>query len=120
MIGEILQWWYTGGWRIFVGGLGERLRNTADFFSIGILFRTLFSPFRQISGTGINASPWQVFLDKLVSRMIGAVVRIFLILTGGIALVLQAILGVALAIAWPLIPFLPIACLVLTVIGVTL
>lgn len=118
MVG-ILQWWYTGGWRIFVGGLGERLRNSADFFSIGILIKTLFAPFRQISATGVGASRWQVFLDKLFSRAIGAVVRIFIIIAGVIVLVFQAVLGVILAILWPVIPFLPVACIILAVIGVT-
>lgn len=115
----ILQWWYVGGWRIFVIGLGERLKNSADFFSIGILFKTLFAPFRQISAVGPDATRWQAFMDKLFSRAIGAVVRIFIIVAGIIALTVQAVLGLALAIIWPIIPFLPIVCIILGILGVT-
>ena len=120
MISGILQWWYTGGWRIFVVGLGERLRNTADFFSISILIKTLFAPFRQISANDGGASRMQAFLDKLFSRMVGMVVRVFIIVAGVVALTFQAIFGVILAILWPLIPFLPLTCIVLCIIGVTL
>lgn len=124
MIGGLLQWWYVGGWRIYVVGLGERLHNSADFFSIGILFKTLFAPFRQISaGTPINNSldaKFHAFLDRLVSRIIGAIVRIFIIIAGVLVLTMQAVLGVIMAILWPFIPLLPIVCIVLMVAGVTL
>lgn len=115
----ILQWWYVGGWRIFVTGLGERLKNSADFFSIGLLLKTLFAPFRQISANEAGVSRMQAFLDKLFSRVIGAVVRIFIIIAGIIALTFQLVFGIVLAILWPIIPFLPIACIVLAIVGVT-
>ena len=98
MFGGLLQWWYVGGWRIFASGLRNRLRNTADLFSIGILFKTLFAPFRQISAVGDGASRWQAFLDRLFSRMVGGVVRLLIIQAGIITLVFQAIVGVLLVI----------------------
>ena len=119
MLGGLLQWWYAGGWGMFASSLKDRLRNTADLFSIGILFKTLFAPFRQISAVSSGTSKWQAFLDRLFSRMVGGVVRLLIIQAGIITLVFQAVVGVLLVIIWPLVPFLPIACIVLAVMGVT-
>ena len=119
MIGSLLQWWYTDGWKVFANGLGQRLRNTADFFSIGILVKTLFAPFRQISANG-GGTRLQAFFDRLFSRIMGCIVRIFIILAGIISLIFQAVFGVILAVVWPLIPLSPVVCVILAVIGVTL
>ena len=106
-----------------MSGLGERLKNSADFFSIGLLARTLFAPFRQISagaamGNSLDAR-LKAFGDRLFSRIIGAVIRTFIIILGILALTAQAILGLALAIIWPAIPVAPVACVLLAVIGVS-
>ena len=92
-------------------GVFNKLRNAADFFSIGSLTRTLFAPFRQISA---HAG----FLDRLISRCVGAVTRFFIIIFGIIAISVEAILGLLLVIVWPAIPLLPIGCVVLTMMGV--
>ncbi|MET0979649.1 MAG: hypothetical protein ABWX90_00140, partial [Candidatus Saccharimonadales bacterium] len=49
-----LSWWYGAGWRQRLAMLRERLANTIDYFSIDLLARTLFSPFRQISAGKVN------------------------------------------------------------------
>lgn len=119
-----LQWWYSRGWASFAQGLLDRIRGLADFFSLGLLLRTLFYPFRQISAYGDeNASlqaQLQQFLDKLLSRTIGAVVRIGILIFGIIAITIEAGLGALLVFAWPLIPLLSIATIILAVMGVTL
>lgn len=106
-----------------MSGLGERLKNSADFFSIGLLVKTLFAPFRQISagaamGNSLDAR-LRAFGDRLFSRIIGAVIRTFIIILGVLALAAQAIFGLILAIIWPVIPVMPVACVFLTVIGVS-
>lgn len=111
MVASLINWWYVRGWRIFVGGFGERLKNTMDFFSIGLLFKTLFAPYRQISA---NAG----FADRLFSRCVGAVARIFIIIFGVLSTAVEAIFCVILAIVWPLVPVFPIACVVLAVMGI--
>lgn len=99
------------GWRMFINGSFGYLRNTIDFFSIGSLFRTFFSPFRQISA---NSG----FLDRMLSRFIGAMSRFGIILVGSVATFLEMLICLVLVIIWPLLPFLPIVCVVLTVMGV--
>lgn len=113
---NLFQWWYSGGWATFANSLKKRLRKSLDFFSVGSLLRTLFSPFRQIDagGSGLRA-----FFDGLFSRLIGAAVRIFILIAGVIILILESIIGVVLLIIWPLVPLMPVAGIVLTVMQVT-
>lgn len=119
-----LQWWYLRGWSTFAHGLIDKLRNSADFFSIGLLLRTLFYPFRQISAySNENASlqdQFKAFFDKLLSRVIGAVVRLGILVFGMIAILLEATLGFALTIIWPFVPFMPVVAIILAVMGVSL
>ena len=116
---DLIQWWYFRGWGMFVQDLKRKLGDAADFFSIGELLRTLFKPFRQISAnsgeTGMSA-----FLDKLISRFVGFFARIFLIIFGGLAMLLEAVFGGVLIVLWPLVPVLPVVCIVMTFTGVTL
>ena len=118
---DLIEWWYLRGWRVVSTGLKHKLSDSLDFFSIGQLFRTLFAPYRQISanisdeGNRLNA-----FFDRLISRLVGTVTRLFIIIFGGLAIILEAILGVLFIVIWPVIPFLPVVCIVLTITGVHL
>ena len=123
MVG-FLQWWYTRGWARFMEGFLNRLRGLTDFFSLGLLVKTFFSLFRQISAYGDdNASLQQQFAqfwDKMLSRIIGAVVRFIIIIGGIVTLFVVTTVGFVLTLAWPLMPLMPIAGVVLSIIGVTL
>lgn len=120
---NLLSWWYTRGWADFLRRIGARLANLMDFFSIDLLFKTLFAPFRQISaGSAKNASldvKFRMFVDRLVSRIIGAFVRIFVIIAGVVCLGVSGLVGLVSIILWPLLPALPIVGLVLSLSGVT-
>ncbi len=120
----MIQWWYTRGWQMFFAGLKNQLLNAADFFSIRLLVENLFAPFRQISATESASSSSlsvqiSVFFDKLLSRVIGAVVRLILLIIGTVLIILQAVAGCLIAILWPLAPVLVVGCVVLAVMGVS-
>lgn len=121
---SFLQWWYFRGWAIYFRGFMAKMRNLADFFSIGLLLKTLFQPFRQISANedgkkGGLEGAMVVFTDKLVARVIGFIVRVAIIIAGIIAMTLQLVMGLALAILWPCIPLLPVAGIVVSTMGIT-
>ena len=99
----------------------DRLKNATDFFSIRLLVENMFAPFRQISAGEASTSGPQIsiFLDKLLSRVIGAIVRFLLLIVGMVTIILQAIGGVAVVIVWPFIPFAPVICVVLAIMQVT-
>lgn len=109
---------------MFFVGLKNQLLNAADFFSIRLLVENLFAPFRQISATeSANSSSLgaqiSVFFDKLLSRAIGAVVRLILLIVGTVLIILQAVVGCLIAVLWPLAPVLVAGCVVLAVTGVS-
>jgi len=117
IIAEMLGWWYSRGWiwiaqQVYV----VELKRIFEFFSVSDLLKTLFSPFRQdyIDTTkapiGIKL---QVFGSNLISRMLGAMIRITLISAGLISAVLFIIAGFLFVIAWPFIPIMPILAVIL-------
>ncbi len=122
---ESYIWWYTKGWRIFILRVRAFLLSITDFFSMSSLVRTLFKPFRQISAESTSSSPaldlrFQMFIDRLVSRIVGFTSRIVLLIVGSILLILSSVISLVVIILWPFIPIMPIIGLVLTISGVIL
>lgn len=116
----MLSWWYTTGWRQRVSLLREKLASTVDYFSIDLLLRTLFSPYRQISAgkvTGPLGVQMRAFFDRLISRMIGAMIRLFMIIVGIVAIMLHVIIGTIMVACWAVVPFAPIIGVVLFMTG---
>ncbi len=116
----MVTWWYTVGWRQCWLRVKERLDSTLDYFSIGLLFSTLFAPFRQISAGQVKGSfdtQVQAIFDRLISRFIGCVVRLVMIGIGSLMIVLNLLTGVALLFGWLFVPLLPVIGLVLFIAG---
>ena len=119
---NLLQWWYLKGWGIFAHGFTTRLRDTLDFLSIKLLIKTLFYPFRQISAGKVDGSfdvRFHAFLDRLFSRVLGAIVRIFLLIFGILLIFVEFTVGLSLLVLWPIFPLLPVVCVIFTCTGVT-
>ncbi|MBR6505379.1 hypothetical protein IKT18_00855 [Candidatus Saccharibacteria bacterium] len=119
---EMLSWWYAHGWSIFIKKLGETFSNLTDFFSISSLIRTLFQPYRQISALNSSSNSsldyrFRAFIDRLISRLVGFCTRFFVLVFGLVAIIFSGVIGGLLIIAWPLVPFLPIAGIILTLNG---
>lgn len=120
---EMFSWWYIHGWLIFIQKIRAFLTNITDFFSMDSLIRTLFQPFRQISAASASADSsldlkFHMFIDRLVSRIIGFCSRLILLITGAIIIVGGGIISLILILLWPLIPLAPIAGIVLCIMGV--
>lgn len=116
----ILGWWYGAGWKQRAGMVKERLASTIDYFSIDLLVRTLFAPFRQISadktGGSLNVQ-MHAFFDRTISRTIGMIVRLGMIIIGTAAIIIYALLGLAGLFVWLLVPLFPLLGLVLFIAG---
>lgn len=87
-------------------------------FSVSILLKTLFAPWRRITTEGGRSMQEQsrALLDNLISRLVGFTIRIFVIIAALVSMVLLAVAGVVVIIGWPLAPPL----VLLSVIGVVL
>lgn len=116
----MLSWWYSRGWLQRFRIIKRRLTRTSDFFSIGLLAETLFSPYKQISATTLNGSiglQIRRFFDKTLSRIIGAIMRFFVIIAGITVITVQAIIGLLVIVGWAFVPLFPVVGLLIWSIG---
>jgi hypothetical protein len=119
----IFQWWYGAGWRRHARLSGLGILRTADFFSVGLLARTLFNPFRQISAGRVDGPlPVQLsaFFDRLFSRVIGGIIRTGTIFIGLFVILLRSVWTLVSIVLWTLLPLFPVVGVVLWLGGVTL
>jgi hypothetical protein len=115
-----LSWWYGSGWKQCLLRARDRMASTFDYFSIGLLAKTLFSPYKQISADKIRGPinvQLRAFFDRLVSRVIGAIVRTILIVTGLLWIGVQAAVSLVVVIAWAAVPFAPLVGFILLLSG---
>lgn len=121
---NLLAWWYSEGWHNFISDSLLGIRGIADRFSIKTLFLTLFEPFRQIdsesSESNAISEKFQAFIARSVSRVIGAMTRLVLIMVGIVFIILYSLAKFVIVIVWPVVPFLPIVGIVLSTTGVGL
>ncbi len=116
----ILSWWYGDGWRQRFVIIKERLAQTSDYFSISTLTRTLFSPYRQISAGNLRGPigvQFRASVDRLISRVVGMFVRLFVIIAGILSIITQAVLGIVVLSGWMFVPALPVIGLMMFAIG---
>ena len=116
---EFFIWWYTRGWSRTVLDLRRRLTNTLRLFSVPILARTLFAPWRRIvtyPAAGL-AGRLKAMGDNLVSRSVGFVVRVLTLLIAGIMLLAVAVFSAGLIIVWPLLPLAVVGALIKGILG---
>jgi hypothetical protein len=118
---SLLIWWYSAGWRDQMSLFSERLARAVDYYSIVSLLKSLFAPFRQISaGSPVSGSldvKMRAWLDRLVSRFIGAMIRTVIIIIGIFALLFECIFGVVRLVVWPVLPILPLVGMVIAMSG---
>jgi hypothetical protein len=108
----LFSWWYGAGWRDQVSRVGDTMISTNDWFSIPLLFKTFFAPFRQISAneTGNDiSSRFRAWGDRLFSRVIGAFMRFFMIIFGILALLFVMAISAIRLVLWPIFPLMPVA-----------
>lgn len=116
----LLQWWYGDGWARQVAGARNRVVGVYDYFSIDLLAKSWLAPFRQISAGKVNGSlaiQWNAFVDRTISRFVGAFMRTILIVIGLTSIILFSIYGAISVFAWGLLPFAPLIGLCLSMIG---
>lgn len=116
----IIGWWYGRGLRLQIERLLGRIMAVYDYFSIDLLLRTLFAPFRQISAGHVRG-PLAVQLralgDRLFSRLVGAVVRCIMIVVGTAACIVMLVVAVISMVAWLAAPVLPVIGLIISMTG---
>lgn len=120
MVGALLVWWYGFGRKRQIRVAKDRWLRWADYFSFGIISRTLFAPFRQIGAENSGGSfdmQFRQWADRLFSRTVGFIVRLFTMAFGIIFMIVVGVVCVVQILGWLLIPALPLVGLVLGLVG---
>ncbi len=103
---EFFTWWYSRGLVEFAGKLGRLLRRIWQTFSVPLLLKTLFAPWKRItteSGKSLQEHT-RAWGDNAISRLVGFTVRVFVIFAALVSLIVVSAVGLILLIAWPLVP----------------
>lgn len=87
-----------------------------NYFSIFLLLKTLFFPWRKYScsyGRGFDFNRYiEAFLSNLIFRILGAVIRSVLIFVGLLTQIFIVLVGAIVLISWLLLPAFLIAGLI--------
>lgn len=108
---NLFSWWYGLGWLQFGKRLLSWIKDCLNFFSVGTLLRTLFLPYRQISVGRVDGSlgvKLRAWTDLQISRFIGAIIRLAVILFGLLTTVIVVIVSAAVFVFWPVMPVFPL------------
>lgn len=108
LVVAFLQWWYGPGWHDAAGRLMTKLEETYLNFSMPILLRTMFAPWRRIITPpgGSLEQRGRALVDNAVSRLVGFVVRLMALIAGGVLLAAYVIIGGLIVLLWPIWPVL--------------
>ena len=103
-------WHFSDVAKEILKGWGNFLKFNLNYFSIPLLFKTLFSYWRRYRwsyGRGFNIARYlEAFFSNLISRILGAIIRSFLIIIGLIVEIFLFLTGLIIFLAWLLLPFL--------------
>jgi len=114
LVASFFSWWYGAGWAKVMRSLRPRLRGVMDNFSVKQLLKTLFAPWRRIvtyPGRSLGER-FRALGDNLVSRIIGFIVRVLVLLAAAVILLTITVLTLIEVIIWPLLPLAVPGCLI--------
>lgn len=123
IVTDLLAWWYGAAWLEVWRSVLTRAQGVLAAFSVGLLARTLFAPFRQIDAGSVRGSlglQLHAWFDRTFSRFVGFGVRSVMIVSGCLTAAMVLCAGIVWAIVWLVIPILPIAGVFLMLSGWTL
>jgi hypothetical protein len=110
MIFGFLIWHFFEMPREILGGVKNFLRFGLYYFSIPFLFKTLFAHWHKyfwVYPRGFDFGKYlEVFFSNLISRILGAIIRIFLIFSGIAFEIFVLIFGIFLIFLWIILPLL--------------
>jgi len=116
LLGQYLIWHFCDVPRNILHAWRNFLLFNLDYFSIPLLIKTLFSPWRRYAqsyGKGLNIGRYfEAFVFNMMSRLIGAILRFFLILVGLLVEIFIFFIGAGILLIWLLLPLLLIGGLI--------
>src|SRR4030042_5932211 len=101
---QYFSWHYGEQARVLLRVWKNFLRFNLNYFSLHLLCKTLFSPWRRYQwsyGRGFELGRYlQVCFSNLMSRLLGAIIRFLLIIIGILVEIFIILVGAAIFIFW--------------------
>lgn len=117
IIRHYFLWHYTEAYKELFSVCKNLIWFVVHFFSIPQLFKTLFSPWRRIVEE--KKKSWDIedfagrILINVLSRIIGAIVRLLVISLGLVFLTITIVLAALTFVLWIIMPVIIVGCFVL-------
>ncbi|OGL30517.1 hypothetical protein A3F37_01430 [Candidatus Saccharibacteria bacterium RIFCSPHIGHO2_12_FULL_41_12] len=99
-----LKWWYSSGWSWLFGEYRQKLTSISRNFSVSILLKTLFAPWKQLTTQATFRNFFQAMVDNTISRLIGFIIRFFVLIGALIAVTLLSVFFLFFVAIWVFIP----------------
>jgi len=107
MLGYFLHWQFVDSPKKLWKAIVKNLSRVFNYFSIGYLLKTLFAPWKRDISSIINPSLqdyFKIFVDNLIARIMGFLVRAITIIAGIIVFVVVFIVSIIIFIFWITLP----------------
>ena len=108
IIWQYLEWHFFDTPKAILKAWKNFLLFDLNYFSIFLLLKTFFSPWRQYRWSysrGLDIPLYlEVFFSNLISRVLGAILRTVIIFLGLISEIIILILGFLLFLGWFILP----------------
>jgi len=99
--------------KFLIGVCANYFNFASNLFSISFLLRTLFLPWRKYKWDypkGLNVTEFfNTLISNIFSRLLGSLMRLFLIIAGILFQVFVVVLGMAVIFLWIMLPFIIVA-----------
>lgn len=116
LVVEYIRWHFYQMPKLILHAWKNYLKFGNYFFSIGLLLRSWFSPWKRITwsyGRGFSPTRYlQTLISNLFSRCIGAFLRTIIILAGISFEILILVLGAIFYLFWIFLPAILFVCFV--------
>ena len=113
IIATWLSWHFYEMPKFLFGVWKNYISFALDFFSLPILLKSLFAPWRRynwIYPKGFDVGEFlSILISNIFSRILGALMRIVLIIIGILFQILVVVAGFIVLLLWVLIPFIVLA-----------
>lgn len=103
------QWHYTDALLLYIRILKNFWWFVVTYFSLPLLFKTLFVPYKRLTeiSDGTVGSWLEASVMNTLSRFVGFLVRLCLLIMGFLTLILLTIGGIAGYAIWLILPIIP-------------
>ncbi|MFH1509568.1 MAG: hypothetical protein ABID67_00245 [Candidatus Nealsonbacteria bacterium] len=110
ILSQVLVWWLKETPSKLILAWKNFLLFSFNYFSVVLLFKTLFSPWRRYKSSysgGFDINKYlESFISNLIFRILGAIFRSILIILGLIVEAFILVIGFFILVLWILSPFI--------------